>query len=338
MEHDLRYIYQYFTLIIVTSFIITCTKNNNNKNIESLFDMVLIPSGEFMMGSNDSINFPDEYPPHEVAVTSFLMDKYEVTNTQFDEFVKSTGYITTAEKEFNIYDIEKKDSISKKGSLVFQKLDISKNQKIDHLEWWKWVENASWKHPNGSESSIKNKMDHPVIHISWYDAKEYAKWIGKRLPTEAEWEWASRGGNKSSIYPWGNSAPKDSYQKANLWQGMFPYNNEMKDGNEFSSKVGNYVPNDYGLYDMAGNVWEWCQDSYDLDAYRKRSKMGKTINPVSDVTYDLVDFGQEKRVMRGGSFLCDETICSGYRITRRMRSTPDTGYIHTGFRCVKDIE
>ena len=300
--------------------------------------MVLVPSGNFVMGSTDSINFPDEYPPHQVSIKSFLMDKYEVTNNQFNEFINKTGYITTAERAFKIYDDIKRDSINKKGSLVFQKPNISKIGKIDHWEWWKWEDNASWKHPNGPETSIKDKMDHPVIHISWYDAREYAKWVGKRLPTEAEWEWASKGGMKDVIYPWGNSTPKDSYEKANLWQGMFPFENENRDGNEFSSKVGSYSPNGYGLYDMAGNVWEWCQDAYDLHAYKERSKMKNTIDPVSEVTFDLDDFGQEKRVMRGGSFLCDETICSGYRITRRMRSTPDTGYIHTGFRCVKDID
>ena len=300
--------------------------------------MAFIPAGEFMMGSDDSISFPDEYPSHLVTVSSFLMDKYEVTNNQFNEFVNSTGYITTAEREFNIFDVEQGDSISKKGSLVFEKPDISKSEILQHWEWWEWRDGASWRHPDGPGSSIMGKMDHPVVHISWYDASEYAKWIGKRLPTEAEWEWASRGGKKDIMYPWGNSLPKDSYQKANLWQGIFPFENETKDGNEFSSKVGSYIPNEYGLYDMAGNVWEWCQDSYDLDAYKKRSKIKKIINPVSKVTFDPVDFGQEKRVMRGGSFLCDETICSGYRITRRMRSTPDTGYIHTGFRCVKDID
>tara|TARA_Y100000591_G_scaffold103663_1_gene88137 strand:- start:582 stop:1484 length:903 start_codon:yes stop_codon:yes gene_type:complete len=300
--------------------------------------MVLVPAGEFVMGSTDSINFPDEYPPHQVSIKSFLMDKYEVTNNQFNEFVTKTGYITTAERVFKIYDDIKRDSINKKGSLVFQKPNISKIGKIDHWEWWKWEDNASWKHPNGPETSIKHKMDHPVIHISWYDARQYAKWVGKRLPTEAEWEWASKGGMKDVIYPWGNSSPKDSYEKANLWQGMFPFENENRDGNEFSSKVGSYSPNGYGLYDMAGNVWEWCQDAYDSHAYIKRSKMKNIIDPVSEVTFDLDDFGKEKRVMRGGSFLCDETICSGYRITRRMRSTPDTGYIHTGFRCVKDID
>ena len=300
--------------------------------------MVLVPAGEFVMGSTDSINFPDEYPPHQVSIKSFLMDKYEVTNNQFNEFVTKTGYITTAERVFKIYDEIKRDSINKKGSLVFQKPNISKIGKIDHWEWWKWEDNASWKHPNGPKTSIKDKMDHPVIHISWYDARQYAKWVGKRLPTEAEWEWASKGGMKDVIYPWGNSSPKDSYEKANLWQGMFPFENENRDGNEFSSKVGSYSPNGYGLYDMAGNVWEWCQDAYDSHAYKERSKMKNIIDPVSEVTFDLDDFGQEKRVMRGGSFLCDETICSGYRITRRMRSTPDTGYIHTGFRCVKDID
>ena len=322
------------------SFFIFITFSCEKKSInhDFILNMTLIPGGDFMMGSHDSTNFPDEYPPHKVTISPFLMDQYEVTNKQFDTFVKNTGYVTTAETNFKIYDIQIGDSINKRGSLIFSNRDLSEQSKLENLTWWKWCENASWKNPEGPGSSIIEIMDHPVVHISWYDANEYAKWTGKRLPTEAEWEWAARGGERNMKFPWGNSDVTNSYHKANLWQGMFPFVNDVKDGFEWTSKIGSYEPNAYGLYDMAGNVWEWCMDAYDYNVYKKRSKMNNIINPISIHTDDIIEIGYEKRVMRGGSFLCDETICSGYRVTRRMRSTPDTGFIHTGFRCVKDID
>ena len=240
--------------------------------------MVLIPGGKFMMGSIDSISFPDEYPPHEVTVPTFLMDRYEVTNSQFLEFVNSTGYVTTAERIFKYFDSRSGDSLSRKGSLIFDNSDLSFNEPLDDLKWWKWCDNASWKEPYGPGSSISDIMDHPVIHISWYDANAYAKWINKRLPTESEWEWAARGGKNNIKYPWGNSEPNRSYDKANLWQGVFPFLNDKKDGSEWSSKVGAYLPNGYGLYDMAGNVWEWCLDEYDQNAYKKKSSKMKIRN------------------------------------------------------------
>jgi len=321
---------------LLSFIIISCGSKSNKQDL--IFNMILIPGGKFMMGSADSTSFADEHPPHLVNISPFLMDKYEVTNDQFNDFVNSTGYVTTAEKVFKYFDDKLGDSISRKGSLIFDNSDLSDKQIVEDFSWWKWCNNASWKNPHGPTSSINNKMDHPVVHISWHDATAYAKWAGKRLPTEAEWEWAARGGEKNIKFPWGNSDPKNSYRKANLWQGIFPFTNEIKDGNQWSSKVGEYSPNGYGLYDMAGNVWEWCMDQYDLNAYKKRSKVKNLSNPISNTTYDLVEIGYEKRVMRGGSFLCDETVCSGYRITRRMRSTPDTGFIHTGFRCVKEVE
>ena len=315
--------------------IISCESSKDSFSNES--SMVLIPGGKFMMGSTDSISFPDEYPPHEVMVPTLLMDRYEVTNSQFLEFVNSTGYVTTAEKMFKYFDYRLGDSLSRKGSLIFDASDLSYDAPLDDLNWWKWRDNAYWKEPHGPGSSISDIMDHPVVHVSWHDAFAYAKWSNKRLPTEAEWEWAARGGKNNIKYPWGNSEPDRSYDKANFWQGVFPFLNTKKDGSEWSSKVGTYLPNGYGLHDMAGNVWEWCLDEYDQNAYKKKSSRMKVrnLNPQT--------VGQEKnnlikeRVMRGGSFLCDEAICRGYKITRRMRSSPDTGFIHTGFRCVKEV-
>ena len=322
-------------VFILFTLLISC--KNSKSSISNESSMVLIPGGKFMMGSTDSISFPDEYPPHEVTVTTFLMDRYEVTNSQFLEFVNSTGYVTTAERIFKYFDFSSGDSLSKKGSLIFDNSDLSFNEPLDDLNWWKWCDNAYWKEPYGPGSSISDIMDHPVIHISWYDANAYAKWINKRLPTESEWEWAARGGKNNIRYPWGNSEPNRSYNKANLWQGAFPFFNDKKDGSEWSSKVGAYLPNGYGLYDMAGNVWEWCLDEYDQNAYKKKSSKMEIRNLNTHTDREDENDLIKERVMRGGSFLCDEAICRGYNITRRMRSTPDTGFIHTGFRCVKEV-
>ncbi len=322
-------------VFILFTLLISC--KNSKSSISNESSMVLIPGGKFMMGSTDSISFPDEYPPHEVTVTTFLMDRYEVTNSQFLEFVNSTGYVTTAERIFKYFDFSSGDSLSKKGSLIFDNSDLSFNEPLDDLNWWKWCDNAYWKEPYGPGSSISDIMDHPVIHISWYDANAYAKWINKRLPTESEWEWAARGGKNNIRYPWGNSEPNRSFNKANLWQGAFPFFNDKKDGSEWSSKVGAYLPNGYGLYDMAGNVWEWCLDEYDQNAYKKKSSKMKIRNLNTHTDREDENDLIKERVMRGGSFLCDEAICRGYNITRRMRSTPDTGFIHTGFRCVKEV-
>ena len=320
-------------VLIFFTLLISCKSSKSSIPNES--SMVLIPGGKFMMGSTDSISFPDEYPPHEVTVSTFLMDRYEVTNSQFLAFVNSTGYVTTAEKMFKYFDYRSGDSLSRKGSLIFDTSDLSFNASVDDLNWWKWRDNAYWKEPYGPGSSISDIMDHPVIHVSWYDANAYAKWINKRLPTESEWEWAARGGKNNIKYPWGNSELNRSYDKANLWQGVFPFLNDKKDGSEWSSKVGAYLPNGYGLHDMAGNVWEWCLDEYDQNSYKKKSSRIKIekLNPHLGDTNNNI----KQRVMRGGSFLCDEAICRGYKITRRMRSTPDTGFIHTGFRCVKEV-
>jgi len=299
--------------------------------------MILIPGGQYMMGSPDSVNFPDEYPPHEVTISAFYMDKYEVTNRQFLEFVNSTGYVTTAERIFKYVDVFSGDFSSRKGSLIFDASELTYDSSVQPLDWWKWREDANWRQPYGPESSISDIMHHPVIHVSWYDANAYATWSNKRLPTESEWEWAAKGGKDNVQYPWGNSEPNRSYHKANLWQGMFPFINDNKDGSEWSSKVGAYLPNGYGLHDMAGNVWEWCLDEYDQNAYKKKLYQKQMRNTHFWKRYRSENGPNIEKVMRGGSFLCDESICSGYKLTRRMRSTPDTGFIHTGFRCIREV-
>ncbi|MBK6991288.1 MAG: formylglycine-generating enzyme family protein [Chitinophagaceae bacterium] len=305
--------------------------------------MLLIPGGVFDMGADNEQASPDEYPKHEVQVSAFYMDETEVTNAQFKKFVDATGYITTAEKKPDWEELKKTvppntskppDSVLVAASLVFR----SSNGPVDlndFNQWWSWVNGASWKHPQGSGSSIEGKENYPVVQVSWDDAMAYCKWAGKRLPTEAEWEFAARGGLINNIYPWGNEHVNTGKPKANSWEGKFPYLNEKKDGYITSAPVKSFAANGYGLHDMAGNVWEWCSDLYNYDYYKQLQ--GKTtVNPQGPTTsFDPQEPFTEKRSLRGGSFLCNDSYCSGYRSARRMKSSHDTGLEHTGFRCVR---
>ena len=307
-------------------------------------EMILIPSGTFSMGADNNQAGADEYPKHTVKVDSFLMDEHEVTNAQFAKFVKATGYITTAEKKPDWEDLKKSvppgtpkppDSVLVAASLVFKQTEQEVNLN-DYNQWWSWTPGADWKHPQGPGSSIKGKDNYPVVQVSWYDAVAYCKWAGKRLPTEAEWEWAARGGLKNNIYPWGNEGVNTGKPKANTWEGNFPYYNNNKDGFVRAAPVKTFAPNGYKLYDMAGNVWEWCSDWFDANYYS--TLKGVAVNPKgSDKSFDPDEPYAEKRSLRGGSFLCNDSYCSGYRNSRRMKSSPDTGLEHTGFRCVKSI-
>lgn len=311
----------------------------------SLTGMVLIPGGTFEMGADNEQASEDEYPKHKVTVDSFYMDITEVTNAQFQQFVNATGYITTAERKPDWEEIKKTvppgtpkpaDSLLIAASLVFK----SSNGPVDlnnYSQWWSWVAGADWKHPEGPGSSIKGKENFPVVHVSWDDAMAYCKWAGKRLPTEAEWEYAARGGLNNNIYPWGNEHVSVGAPKANSWEGKFPYSNDQRDGFFKYAPVKTYNCNRYGLFDMAGNVWEWCSDWYDHNYYQTIAN-NTTVNPKGPQrSYDPQDPYTPKRVLRGGSFLCNDSYCSGYRVARRMKSSPDTGLEHTGFRCVKDV-
>ncbi|WP_461533142.1 formylglycine-generating enzyme family protein [Sinomicrobium sp.] len=303
--------------------------------------MVWIPGGTFTMGATDNEGRRDEYPAHQVKVDGFWMDKTEVTNAQFRAFVDATGYITTAEKVPDWEDMKSQlppgtpkphDSVFVAASLVFT--PPSHPVPLNNAaQWWSWVKGANWKHPEGEGSSIEGKDNYPVVHISWDDARAYAQWAGKRLPTEAEWEFASRGGLKENKYPWGNEDIETGSPKANTWQGTFPNENTDWDKFNLAAPVGSYEPNGYGLYDMAGNVWEWCSDWYRDDYYQSLSDT--VHNPQGpDNSYDPMEPTVAKKVVRGGSFLCNASYCKGYRVTSRMKSSPDTGLQHTGFRCV----
>ena len=314
--------------------------------------MVFIQGGSFEMGSDGNIKADgekgyvgsDEFPKHQVEINSFWMDATEVTNIQFKAFVDATGYVTTAEIAPDWEEIKKSlppgtprppDSVLAPASLVFIQTDGPVLLQ-DYSQWWRWTIGANWRHPFGPGSNIEGKDNYPVVHISWDDAQSYCKWAGKRLPTEAEWEYASRGGQINQIYSWGNEHINKGISKANSWEGDFPYNNELNDGYLYTAPVKSYLPNAYGLYDMAGNVWEWCQDWYHIDYYKM------IVNEISNnpngpnESYDPDEPYIKKRVMKGGSFMCNDSYCSGYRNSMRMKSSPDTGSLHTGFRTVMD--
>jgi formylglycine-generating enzyme len=306
--------------------------------------MILIPGGTFDMGADNNQASPDEYPKHRVTVNTFYIDITEVTNAQFKIFIDATDYVTTSERKPDWEELKKTvplgtpkpaDSLMQAASLVFKQCTepVSLN---DYTQWWSWITGADWKHPQGPQSNISGKENYPVVHVSWDDAMAYCKWAGKRLPTEAEWEFAARGGLINNIYPWGNEHINTGKAKANSWEGNFPYLNEKKDGFITAAPTKSYSPNGYGLYDMAGNVWEWCSDFYNQDYYKTLE--GKTTsNPNGAAkSYDADEPYAIKRTLRGGSFLCNDGYCSGYRVARRMKNSPDTGLEHTGFRCVKD--
>lgn len=321
------------------------SSSQNIKIAGSSFEgMKWIGGGEFWLGASDNEGRPDEYPQHRVRLNGFWIDETEVTNAQFRKFVDATGYITTAEKNVEWEELKKQlpegspkpaDSLLMAASLVFT--PTAKPVALDDVsQWWTWKKGTNWKHPHGPGSSIIAKDNYPVVHISWDDAQAYCKWTGKRLPTEAEWEFAARGGLSGNSYPWGNEAIESAKPKANTWQGSFPNSNTNWDGFYGSSPVKTFPPNSYGLYDMAGNVWEWCSDWYDANYYNQQ-KDQVLINPQgSNKTYDPMEPGISKKIIRGGSFLCHASYCKGYRVSSKMKSSPDTGLEHTGFRCVKD--
>ena len=321
--------------------------SKDKEEIKGDKDMVLIPAGEFMMGGDGKFALPRESPIHPVKVGSFYMDVKEVTNAEFREFVKATGYTTIAERKVNWEELKKQlppgtpkppEENLQPGSLVFTPrpgiTDLS-----NYYQWWAWVNYADWRHPEGPDSSIDGKDDHPVVHIAFKDAQAYAKWAGKRLPTEAEWEWAARGGLKDKTYPWGDKDVNEAPYECNSWQGEFPNINTAADGYEKTAPVGSFAPNGYGLYDMGGNVWEITTDWYDINYYKKLSVTQTTDNPKGpEKSYNPTAPYAEFTVIKGGSFLCNDSYCASYRVSARMPLEMDSAMNHAGFRCVKDAE
>ena len=301
--------------------------------------MVWIPTGTFMMGQTGKE--ADVRPAHQVTLDGFWMDKTEVTNEQFARFVKETDYVTVAERKLDPRDFPDVDPEvirkTKPSSVVFTPpakpvpFDVLRSPNI-HMAWWRFVEGANWRHPQGPDSTIKGKEKHPVVHICWDDAVAYAKWAGKRLPTEAEWEYSARGRLKGKEFVWGDKIEPNGKPMANIWHGHFPTENTLRDGFRLTAPVGSFPPNGYGLFDMAGNVWEWVADWYRPDYYRNSPAKNPQGPPDS---FDPQEPRIPKRVQRGGSYLCIDITCGAYRPYRRMKTSPDTGLSHAGFRCAK---
>lgn len=308
-----------------------------------LSGMVLISGGRFLMGGDSIWGRPDEFPRHEVEISSFYMDRTEVTNKQFRAFVEATGYVTTAERKPDWEDLKKQlppgtpkpaDEVLVAASLVFSPPDHPVSLENPYI-WWQWVEGANWKQPEGPGSNLNGKDEYPVVQVSWEDAMAYCRWAGKRLPTEAEWEYAARGGQHKAIYPWGNELVSKGKIKANVWDGKFPNNNTGLDGFARAAPVATFAANPYGLFDMGGNVWEWVSDWYTADYYSLCKQAGMVKNPQGpERSLDPDEPYAQKKVTRGGSFLCNDSYCSGFRIGARMKTSWDSSLNHTGFRCV----
>lgn len=299
-------------------------------------NMVWIAGGAFRMGSDE--HYPEEAPAHQVTVDGFWVDAYPVTNLQFGRFAKATGYVTLAERIPHAADYPgAKPEMLVPGAVVF----IRPPRRVDlnnHYNWWHWVPGANWRHPEGPGSTLNGRERHPVVQIAWEDAAAYAAWAGKSLPTEAEWEFAARGGLDGAEYAWGNELMPNGRPRANTWQGEFPHENTMLDKYERTSPVGAFPANGYGLYDMIGNVWELTDDWYSLQ--HEVSCACCTIdNPRGggrEQSYDPQQPGSPipRKVMKGGSFLCAPNYCRRYRPAARMAQPLDTSTCHAGFRCI----
>jgi formylglycine-generating enzyme len=300
--------------------------------------MVWIPGGTFTMG--DTRFYPEERPLRPVAVESFWMDRHPVTNQQFSRFVAATGYVTVAERRPDpaLYPGALPENLVA-GSMVF----VPTTGPVDlanHAQWWAWTPGADWRHPHGPHSTVDERADHPVVQVALEDVTAYCAWAGTALPTEAEWEYAARGGRDGAIFTWGDEERPDGQLMANHWQGHFPWQNTRDDGFVFTSPVGSYPANGYGLLDMAGNVWEWTADWYAVYGSAAPSRSCCTTStPATNareasINPQLAQFRIPRRVVKGGSHLCAPSYCFRYRPAARQPQDIDTGTSHVGFRCI----
>jgi sulfatase modifying factor 1 len=309
--------------------------------------MVWIPGGEFSMGSQDTRQMmcggpdamSDARPIHRVYIDGFWMDETEVTNEQFEKFVNATHYITIAEqtpKREEFPGVSPENLVP--GSLLFTPTStpVSLN---DYRQWWRYEKGANWRHPEGPDTNLNGRKKYPVVHVAYQDALQYAKWAGKRLPSEAEWEFAARGGFAGKPYAWGDDFRPDNKWMANTFQGRFPMKDTGEDGFAGVAPVKSFPPNAYGLYDVAGNVWEWCSDWYRADYYRQLVAQGNVArNPTGPTSsFDPAAPMEKKRVQRGGSFLCTDQYCTRYMVGTRGKAEVSTSSNHAGFRCVRVV-
>jgi formylglycine-generating enzyme len=285
--------------------------------------MVEIPGGEFWMGTDDKEGFPadGEGPVRRVRLRPFLMDRTAVTNAQFAAFVKATGYKTEAERIGWTYVFHLFLTPRAHGQVMGT---------VAQTPWWRAVKGAYWAKPEGPDSNIRQRRDHPVVHVSWNDAVAYCAWAGKRLPTEAEWEFAARGGLEQAKYPWGDELTPGGEHRANIWQGTFPTYNSAEDGYKATCPAEAFPPNGYGLHNVAGNVWEWCADWFSPTFHAQLPPDALREDPTGPAD-------GTSRVVRGGSFLCHRSYCNRYRVAARSSNTPDSSTGNMGFRCVADV-
>ena len=338
--------------LLILCFFIKCNDypKTSNTQVQTPEGMVWIEGGTFLQGAvpQDKMAMQHEKPQHKVSVNGFFMDVAEVTNTQFQKFVNETGYLTVAERKINWEEMKKQlpegtqkphDSILQPGSLIFKKTKTSVPNLYDFSQWWKWEIGANWKHPKGKNSTLKGKENYPVVHITFEDAMAYCKWANRRLPTEAEWEYAARAGKKNTRYFWGDDISL-LHKHANSWEGEFPVTNTKKDGFENIAPIKSYPPNALGIYDMAGNVWEFTSDWYHVNYYKELAvKKITTINPKGAISpYNPNNPYLKEKIIKGGSFLCNASYCASYRISSRMGSNIDSSLEHVGFRTVATIE
>jgi formylglycine-generating enzyme required for sulfatase activity len=281
--------------------------------------MVHLPGGMFRMGTDDCVGFPDdgEGPVREVTLSPFLIDRCAVTNDDFRRFVEDVGYVTEAERFGWSYVY---------GGFLAASIR-RRSPRVPEAPWWAGVTGATWRSPEGPGSDVTERTNHPVVHVTWTDASAYAAWAGKRLPTEAEWEYAARGGLDQARYPWGDELTPGGEHRCNIWQGRFPVKNTGEDGHLGTAPVDAFSPNGYGLHNTSGNVWEWCVDWWSPTFHVEGPGTDPT-GPASGTA----------RVMRGGSYMCHESYCNRYRVAARTSNTPDSSSGHLGFRCVRDID
>ncbi len=283
-------------------------------------EMVLLDRAEFLMGTDYHEGFPadGEGPVRRVRIDSFYMDVYPVRNREFARFADAEKYVTEAERFGWSFAFE--------GDLPDRGESLGAQDIVHGAEWWKRVRGADWRHPEGPGSDIHARPDHPVVQVSWNDAAAYAAWAGKRLPTEAEWEYAARGGLEQKLYPWGNDLTPDGKHLCNIWQGNFPLENTAEDGFASVAPVDAFPPNGFGLYSVTGNTWEWCADWFDA-GFHQFATLDNPVGPPSGVA----------RVLKGGSYLCHRSYCNRYRVAARSSNTPDSATTNMSFRCVRDV-